>query len=817
MKKYDLSTGFQQISDTELKNLDKQNQLELMKKWFLQNFEDPQENNPYDSESGDYIFIWGGPFNAIEVLLEEFEEYVDKSVIEELANQLEKISPVWSTVPSQVDNEESLAELVKKQILDLGYSKNSIYTNYKTYHNRVVDLVVIENDKPKIAIEIKKGLGFPNVQDSTSLRFHPAVRQAQRLSKEINSDYFAISNGEITIWFDTDQEGIPKILPGPILADGTALQPRRNKDFITRKLYHLIELINFTKNPFDSLLLFSLALYAQILKERGNGAFFKALIEGVDKSFQIKALEEKLKLNINILESKEYFRNAYFALEDVNFLELSSTEFWEIIDEFILLRIQSYAFKLPRWLSDFLVKLCRLEKRDNVLDIFSNFGDIASSIRFNGWNRLNVTSLTGHPISYLWAEIQALFDSDNFEFSKIILSEIPAAAKDLDFEKSARPNKIVVAPPFNLKFKSDIGYSKLSEDIYLELAMQSVSQGGRIVALLPEGFLFSTAKKRKDFRQYLISNMSIKAIFSLGALMPNSGIRTSVLVIDNVLPTKEQKIILGRINESDIHDLDSIPNDSNQIKAVSKLIGALSLEGKSTLKASNVWSIPLRELNADNFSVDNYAPKLRASHFNSVYPLVPLADFTQILKGSPLTLDEFGDLHVIGPAAVRQMEINELNIDRTNEFKLPRSPVVSKTGDILVNALGNYRGHAALVKKDFSGFFISRNIIVIRLTTNSILATYLEVALNSEFVINQVLNKTTGSVIQQVTKNSYLDVLIPLPPIEIQEKIVKSFNVARTEVSLAQEKIVELQLVLQNSQKKIEFLLKDLHVTGGIL
>lgn len=62
-------------------------------------FQDPVEETRYDSGEGGYIWIWGGPYDAHEELMNEFSETVPEDVIKELADELSEISPEWSGNP----------------------------------------------------------------------------------------------------------------------------------------------------------------------------------------------------------------------------------------------------------------------------------------------------------------------------------------------------------------------------------------------------------------------------------------------------------------------------------------------------------------------------------------------------------------------------------------------------------------------------------------------------------------------------------------------------------------------------------------------
>ena len=71
----------------------------VMKQWFLENYENPVESTPYDSEEGGYVYVWGGPYYASEELQAEFSGIVPDHVIEELASDLNDESIEWSRVP----------------------------------------------------------------------------------------------------------------------------------------------------------------------------------------------------------------------------------------------------------------------------------------------------------------------------------------------------------------------------------------------------------------------------------------------------------------------------------------------------------------------------------------------------------------------------------------------------------------------------------------------------------------------------------------------------------------------------------------------
>ena len=84
------------IGVSALRKADRDTQIEAMKTWFYQHFEDPAESTPYISSEGGYQFIHGRPYDAKEELDSEFEGTVPDEVIQELADELSDFALEWA-------------------------------------------------------------------------------------------------------------------------------------------------------------------------------------------------------------------------------------------------------------------------------------------------------------------------------------------------------------------------------------------------------------------------------------------------------------------------------------------------------------------------------------------------------------------------------------------------------------------------------------------------------------------------------------------------------------------------------------------------
>lgn len=114
------------IPRSALVRADRDTQVAVMRQWFYDNFEDPAENTPYESREGGYQFIWGGPYDPKEQLVDEFGSAVADEVIEELADELSDIAIEWSAHPSSSDIDDYFFESIAKDSKHLDEFQNSI-------------------------------------------------------------------------------------------------------------------------------------------------------------------------------------------------------------------------------------------------------------------------------------------------------------------------------------------------------------------------------------------------------------------------------------------------------------------------------------------------------------------------------------------------------------------------------------------------------------------------------------------------------------------------------------------------------------------
>lgn len=71
--------------------------IEEMERWFFEQFEDPQVETPRDSENQRFIYLWGGPFGAGDVLHATFSDEHPEDWISEAEQRIERDGTVeWA-------------------------------------------------------------------------------------------------------------------------------------------------------------------------------------------------------------------------------------------------------------------------------------------------------------------------------------------------------------------------------------------------------------------------------------------------------------------------------------------------------------------------------------------------------------------------------------------------------------------------------------------------------------------------------------------------------------------------------------------------
>ncbi|MFX4223491.1 MAG: hypothetical protein ACMVO3_22465 [Thalassobaculum sp.] len=71
-----------------LETMSDQDVVDAVVNWWRENFEDPAESLPYESAEGGYQWIWGGPFEPMDVLSGEYHDVLPDYLIDRIVNEI---------------------------------------------------------------------------------------------------------------------------------------------------------------------------------------------------------------------------------------------------------------------------------------------------------------------------------------------------------------------------------------------------------------------------------------------------------------------------------------------------------------------------------------------------------------------------------------------------------------------------------------------------------------------------------------------------------------------------------------------------------
>lgn len=141
--------------------------------------------------------------------------------------------------------------------------------------------------------------------------------------------------------------------------------------------------------------------------------------------------------------------------------------------------------------------------------------------------------------------IQNLLSSDfkpaNRKYSKIIAASLLGS--------------LVKGQNVDEKLKERVGNN--SSAMYIERCLEQLDEGGRLVFLIPEGFLFAHNSKTSKYREHILESCTLEAVISLPiGVLPNTSVKTSILVISKKMSPIEGKVWLCEL-KNDGYSLNS--------------------------------------------------------------------------------------------------------------------------------------------------------------------------------------------------------------------------------------------------------------------
>lgn len=328
-----------------------------------------------------------------------------------------------------------------------------------------------------------------------------------------------------------------------------------------------------------------------------------------------------------------------------------------------------------------------------------------------------------------------------------------------------------------------------AEVLFTDYIAEHLNKNGRAGIVVPNGIVATTQTAYKQLRKMLVDD-SLIAVISLpaGCFNPYSGVKTSILMLDKSLAKKNDHILFIKV-ENDGFDLGAQrrEHDKNDLPLALEAFNAYK-ESISSGKAfdeekySSICTLVEKEKITVNKDVVLSAERYIIGKTSlTEFELVKLGDenyFKIESGGTPSSeIEEYwkGDINwatlkdlpakdFITEINSTERKITELGLSKSSAKMLPINSVLVSSratiGRIAINniPLSTNQGFKNIIIKDFS--LVNQKYLAFTLT-------------NKVEEMNQI---ATGGTFKEISKSAFAELEIPLPPLEIQEQIVKEIE-----------------------------------------
>lgn len=324
-------------------------------------------------------------------------------------------------------------------------------------------------------------------------------------------------------------------------------------------------------------------------------------------------------------------------------------------------------------------------------------------------------------------------------------------------------------------------------------AINSAAENGRMALVVPEGFLF-----RKDLaktREYLLSNCQLQSIISLpqGVFLPYTGVKTDIIyatkVNQKVRPGEKKKDFWYFDVKSDGYSLDNHRRKLDTPSDLSKYEEFRKLDKDQT---ENMLKVGFETISLDEVRENSYIlVGNRYRNFvenTTAYPRIDLGNeqfFTVCSGGTPnstipeywngsinwITLADLPASNFVSEIIDTERTITESGLSNSNAKLLPVNTVVVSTR-ATIGRIGITRTELATNQ----GF---KNVII--KDTAKVLPEYLAYILTTKR--DEMIRMASGATFKEISKDNFCKIQVPLPPFEIQVKLVAEIDSYRQIIS----------------------------------
>lgn len=559
---------------------------------------------------------------------------------------------------------------------------------------------------------------------------------------------------------------------------------------------------------------------------------------------------DKLQLSNRIPKLfRDIFKGAYLPfrdgqtltlfLKEINDLSYSNSENLGNGFEYLLSIMGSQGdagqFRTPRHIIDFIVDIVKPTKADTILDpACGTAGFLISAYKFiqkfaqdsnqqlTPQERTALTeNIQGYDISPDMVKL-ALVNMYLHKFKNPKIYEYDTLTQDTRWDNYF--DCILANPPFmtpkgGIKPHNKFGVkANRSEVLFVDYIMEHLNSTGRAGVIVPEGIVFQSANAYKELRKKLVDENYLYAVVSLpsGIFQPYSGVKTSILFMDKQLAKKTDKVLFVEI-QNDGFDLGAQrrPIDKNDLPKALELINqwqnAINTQTDfiaDSKIATLVEKSKLAENGEYNLTASRY--KVTQDFSNCKWDMVPLSTVAEFIGGyafksenllkAPLN-EKFLPVIKIGNI-LKDGSLDVTNVQYHDKTNLEKYNIRKK--DILVAMTGATVGKVAC--SEYDNLLLNQRTGIVRANCN-INPDYLKHLLFSNNYYEYCQKMAGGGAQGNISPTQIVNYEIPLPPLEVQEEIVKELDGYQAVIDGAQKVVDNWKPIFPINQnwEKVKF------------
>jgi len=318
--------------------------------------------------------------------------------------------------------------------------------------------------------------------------------------------------------------------------------------------------------------------------------------------------------------------------------------------------------------------------------------------------------------------------------------------------------------------------SSRSEVLFVDYIMNHLRPKGRAGIIVPEGIIFQSGTAHKQLRKNLVQD-GLYVVVSLpsGVFAPYSGVKTSILFFNNELTKQSKEILFVKI-ENDGFNLGATkqPINKNDLPIALDILGKWR-EGEKVENKLAVYVEKIKIAESGDYNLSGGRYRIATDYTNAKWPMVKLGEIIIDMKdgGTPSRSKPAYFGGKINWAVVKDIEPEIYDTkEKLTEAGLKNSSAKVWPVDSVIISLGATIGNVGIAKVPVS---TKQGLSGIVVDQEKILPKFLYYILvgQKEFIQSQA----TGASIKEVRPTKLQKILIiPLPPLEIQEQIVAELD-----------------------------------------